>query len=103
MDGREEIRVNVPEGTQEKVEEASEKVKSMASEAKEKMKGAYESAREQVKETMESLKCKSFDDVVDDVSGYIKENPGRFLLITFGLGLAAGLLMRNNKNHRNES
>jgi len=97
MDG-EQIKAE----TKERLGETAEKAKARGWEAKEKVKDIYESARDQVKETMEGLKGKNFDDIVDDVSGYVKENPGRFLLITFGLGLAAGLMLRNSKNHKDE-
>ncbi len=87
----------------EKAEETMEKMRSMGQQGKEKAKEAYETAKEKIQKTVKDIRGKSFDQVVDDVSGYIKDNPGRFLLITLGIGIAAGMMLRGNRHNNSEN
>src|SRR6266705_1781555 len=60
--------------------------------------GAAEKAQSQEAETKSP--GQRLDELIDNVSSYVKTNPERSLLmvIPFGLGLVAGLIMRGKKS-----
>ncbi len=64
----------------ETVGQVADNVKAKASELREKIRGT------------------EWDDVVDNVKGYVRDNPGKSLAIALGVGFAVGLLFR----HRGE-
>lgn len=77
---------------------ASDSVKSGYDAAAESAKSAYGAASEKVKDRYTAVKGKideiDFDQVTDQVRGYVRSNPGKALLISVGIGFVFGMLMR---------
>jgi ElaB/YqjD/DUF883 family membrane-anchored ribosome-binding protein len=65
-----------------------------------KQKGAHllGSVKDKVSHGTESLRGKSFDEISDDVRGYVKSNPGRVVLASFVIGLIVGSMVRSGRN-----
>jgi ElaB/YqjD/DUF883 family membrane-anchored ribosome-binding protein len=73
--------------------------------AKESAGGRYERVRERVSEAADSMKQKAqalrekireteWEDVTENVKGYVRNNPGKSLAIALGVGFVLGLLLR---------
>ena len=77
---------------------ASESIKSGYDSAAESVKSTYGAASESVKDRYTAVKGKideiDFDQVTDQVRGYVRSNPGKALLISVGIGFVFGMLMR---------
>lgn len=69
-----EVREGLSEGTRERVEQARDGIKH-----------GYERAR------------KDFDQLSGDVNVYVRDNPGRSILIAAGVGFALGFLLRGER------
>lgn len=93
------------DAAREHIEEAAdtmnEKLNELGAAARRHTARAREVAREQYEARAEQLRegySKMKDNVgewSDDVSDYVRENPGRSLLIAAGVGFALGLLVRS--------
>ncbi len=59
--------------------------------AKHKVQEFVSGAKEQVK----VLKSKSFDDLWDGTVSYVKDNPGKTILVSVALGVVIGSLLRH--------
>jgi len=82
----------------QKYTSASDSVKSRYDAAAESVKSGYDAASESVKDRYTAVKGKideiDFDQVTDQVRGYVRSNPGKALLISVGIGFVFGMLMR---------
>lgn len=77
---------------------ATESIKSGYDSAAESVKSTYGAASESVKDRYTAVKGKideiDFEQVTDQVRGYVRSNPGKALLISVGIGFVFGMLMR---------
>ena len=56
-----------------------------------------EEASEKVREKTKAIRGKSLDEISDDVTSYVQQNPFKSLLMALGLGLIFGMLFKRNK------
>lgn len=47
-----------------------------------------------VKEQAQRLRTKSFDDLMTDTREFVKENPGKTILVSLAVGVVIGSLLR---------
>ncbi len=57
---------------------------------------AREKAAEGLKQGYDRVR-KDFDDLNADVNAYVKDNPGRSILIAAGIGFVLGMMMRRDR------
>ncbi len=93
----------VVEGMEKKVkkigegaERTGQQVRESAEKATVAAKERYEVAREKVKQGYDSAR-KNLDHLGDDVNEYVRDNPGRSLLIAAAVGFLLGLLLRGGR------
>lgn len=79
-----------------RVRAVSEDLRSQASKAGEVAKERYGTAKENVRQGYGRAR-KDVDQLVADVNVYVRDNPGRSVLIAAGLGFALGFLLRGDR------
>ncbi len=80
---------STPEGEDSPFGRAREFVNDKYSAASDAMKNQYNRVREKVEDV-------DFDEITDQVRGYVRSNPGKALLISIGVGFVIGLLLRRS-------
>jgi len=84
----------------EKYGEASESVKAKYADASKIAKEKFADASKVAKEKYEKVKGKvdeiEFEEVTEKVRAYVRENPGKAILISVGVGFLIGLLLRRD-------
>ncbi len=75
---------------------AGEKFQQVKAQAGEKTQVARDKAAEGLKQGYDRVR-KDFDDLNGDVNAYVKDNPGRSILIAAGVGFVLGMLIRRNR------
>lgn len=93
--------VNEKLGTaKEKLSEVSQvagkKLQEVKGQAGEVSQVAREKATEGLKQGYERVR-KDFDDLNSDVNAYVRDNPGRSVLLAAGLGFVLGMLIRRDR------
>lgn len=68
-----------------------DRAKKYAGEQYEKASGAVRDSYNSVREKVDDV---DFDEIVEQVRGYVRSNPGKALLISVGVGFVIGLLLR---------
>ena len=68
---------------------AKEYVNEQYSKASSAMRDGYNTVREKVEDV-------DFDEIVDQVRGYVRSHPGKALLISVGVGFLVGLMLRRD-------
>ena len=84
------------ETARNKVRAVSEDLRTQASKASEVAKERYGTAKESVKHGYDRAR-KDVDQLIDDVNVYVRDNPGRSILIAAGVGFALGFLLRGDR------
>ncbi len=74
----------------------SERVKKASARAGEAAKGGYGAAKEKLGHGYERAR-KDLDQLVGDVNVYVRDNPGRAVLIAAAAGFALGFLLRRDR------
>jgi ElaB/YqjD/DUF883 family membrane-anchored ribosome-binding protein len=86
------------DSTARAVEEKIDAARSSAGDRAGRIRETVEQVAENVKAKASSLRDKirdtEWDDVVDNVKGYVRDNPGKSVAIALGVGFAVGLLFR---------
>ena len=105
VDQAREKFVEVAGGVEKKVrvvgksaEKAGQQVKQSASKASAAAKEKYGEAVEKVRYGYDRAR-KDMDHLVEDVNEYVRDNPGRSVLIAAGVGFLLGMLMRGGGRH----
>lgn len=80
---------STPEDETSRFGRARDFVNEKASAASDAMKNQYNRVREKVEDV-------DFDEITDQVRGYVRSNPGKALLISIGVGFVIGLLLRRS-------
>ena len=63
------------------------RIRETVSQVTDNVKAKASSLRDKIRDT-------EWDDVVDNVKGYVRDNPGKSVAIALGVGFAVGLLFR---------
>lgn len=79
------------DATREAVGDRATRVRERMGEMADNVKAKAASLRDKIRET-------EWDDVVDGVSGYVRNNPGKSVAIALGVGFALGLLLRRRSD-----
>ena len=79
-------------------EEASKQVRETAEKASEVARERYGDAVEKVRVGYDRAR-KDMDHLAEDVNEYVRDNPGRSVLIAAGVGFVVGLLLRGGRHH----
>ncbi len=88
----------------EKFGEAAARAREGGAQLKQSAGKAGEAAREKVGVAVDNLKHgydkvgKDMDKLVDDVNEYVRDNPGRSVLMAAGAGFLIGLLLRGRRH-----
>jgi ElaB/YqjD/DUF883 family membrane-anchored ribosome-binding protein len=75
---------------------AGQKLQEVTAQASEKTAVVREKAAESLRHGYDRVR-KDFDDLNSDVNAYVKDNPGRSVLIAAGIGFVLGLLIRRRR------
>lgn len=78
----------------EKIEAARESMGDRMGRMKEKVGDVAESVKAKASQIREKIRETEWNDVMDDVTGYIRNNPGKSVAIALGVGFALGFLLR---------
>ncbi|HVS63572.1 MAG TPA: hypothetical protein VMT85_08720 [Thermoanaerobaculia bacterium] len=92
---KEAVRETV-ETARKRVRAVSDDLRTQASKATEVAKERYGTAKENVRHGYDRAR-KDVDQLIDDVNVYVRDNPGRSVLIAAGLGFALGFLLRGDR------
>jgi ElaB/YqjD/DUF883 family membrane-anchored ribosome-binding protein len=95
-----EVATSVKEKARQAKETAGrkgEELRETAGKASEAAKVKYDAAVEGLREGYGKVR-KDFDHLVDDVNAYVRDNPGRSVLMAAGLGFVVGLLLRGGRH-----
>ena len=85
--------IEVAKGAEEKVRDIGKSADKASAAAQEK----YTVAAEKVRTGYDKAR-KDMDHLVDDVNEYVRDNPGRSVLIAAGIGFFLGLVMRGRRD-----
>jgi hypothetical protein len=84
-----EPRENIREGAHKIGAGVKEGVAQVQAEGRERLSGVIEDVKSRL-----HLEGKTYADVREDVTSFVKENPGKTLLYAFGVGFALGLIFK---------
>ena len=92
-------KTNVEEETlTEQAADKKEKVKEVLQNVRENLSHKLHDGTEKAQEVYEKVSHTTIDDVTKSVSNYVKDQPGKSLLIAGAVGLVAGLLIRGGRH-----
>jgi len=81
--------------TVQRVEDRIESAKeTLGSRVRERAGQVADSVKQQAANVREKIRQTSWDDVMSNVNGYVRDNPGKAVGIALGLGFALGVLLR---------
>ncbi|HVS15594.1 MAG TPA: hypothetical protein VMV46_16840 [Thermoanaerobaculia bacterium] len=92
---KEAVRETVDTARQ-RVRTVGEDLRAQASKASESAKERYGAARENIRHGYDRAR-KDANQLVADVNVYVRDNPGRSVLIAAGIGFAIGFLLRGDR------
>ncbi len=81
----------------DRYERASDSLRKSAERASEKARQRYRDAADSLKSGYSKVK-KDMDGLAGDATNYIRDNPGKSILIAAGIGVALGLLLRRRSS-----
>jgi ElaB/YqjD/DUF883 family membrane-anchored ribosome-binding protein len=84
------------DSARQRVRAVGEDLRAQASKASDVAKERYDSTRENIRHGYDRAR-KDVDQLVADVNVYVRDNPGRSVLIAAGLGFLIGFLMRGDR------
>lgn len=82
-----------------------QKVGAAREAAKEKIQGITEGAKERYQQMSETVRHgyqkarKDVDDLAENVNEYVRDNPGKSVLLAAGVGFLVGILIRGRRTH----
>ncbi len=88
---------NVVSGMQDRFREASEDVRHGAERASEEIRRGYERASHAAREGYGRVE-KDLRSLSRDVDAYVRDNPGKSVMLAAGVGFLLGLLMRSEED-----
>ena len=95
---RQKLR-DVKDDLSKRIENVSQEVRREAGRASDYAKERYGVARESLRQGYDRAR-KDFDQLSADVNAYVRDNPGRSVLIAAGLGFVIGMLLRSDRRSR---
>lgn len=87
----------VVDGMQDRFREASEDVRHGAERASEEIRRGYDRASQAAREGYDRVE-KDFQSLSRDVNAYVRDNPGKSVMLAAGVGFLLGLLMRSEED-----
>jgi ElaB/YqjD/DUF883 family membrane-anchored ribosome-binding protein len=90
---------SVGEDLKAKTEKATEYARERYDSARENLKSGYGTAKDGLKQGYTKAR-KDMDQLADDVGVYVRDNPGRSVLIAAGIGFLIGVLVRPDRHRR---
>ena len=82
----------------EKIDAARESMGDRVGRMKEKMGDVADSVKAKAAEFRDKLRDTEWDDVMNNVTGYVRDNPGKSVAIALGVGFAIGFLVRRRSD-----
>lgn len=82
----------------EKIDAARESLGDRVGRMKEKMGDVAESVKARAASLREQIRDTEWDDVMNNVTGYVRDNPGKSVAIALGVGFAIGFLVRRRSD-----
>ena len=79
---------------EDKIDAARASVGDRAGRIRESVGQVAENVKAKASSLRDKIRDTEWDDVVDNVKGYVRDNPGKSLAIALGVGFAVGLLLR---------
>ena len=83
---------------EEKIDAAREAVGDRKAWVKEKMTDVTEGVKARAATLRDKIRDTDWDDVMSNVKGYVRDNPGKSVAIAMGVGFALGLLLRRRSD-----
>ena len=83
---------------EEKIDAAREVVGDRKAWVKEKMTDVTEGVKARAASLRDKIRDTDWDDVMSNVKGYVRDNPGKSVAIAMGVGFALGLLLRRRSD-----
>ena len=81
--------------TAQRVEDRIESAReSLGSRVKERAGQVADTVKQQAANVREKIRQTNWDDVMNNVTGYVRDNPGKSVGIALGVGFALGVLLR---------
>jgi ElaB/YqjD/DUF883 family membrane-anchored ribosome-binding protein len=81
--------------TAQRVEDRIESAKeTIGTRVKERAGQVADTVKQQAANVREKIRQTNWDDVMNNVSGYVRDNPGKAVGIAIGVGFALGVLLR---------
>jgi ElaB/YqjD/DUF883 family membrane-anchored ribosome-binding protein len=79
----------------QRVEDRIESAKdSLGARVRERANQVADSVKQQAATVREKIRQTNWDDVMNNVNGYVRDNPGKAVGIALGVGFALGVLLR---------
>ena len=79
---------------EQKIDAAKESLGDRMGRVKDKVGDVADSVKARAAQLREKIRETEFNDVMDDVTGYVRDNPGKSVAIALGVGFALGFLLR---------
>lgn len=82
----------------EKIDAAREAAGDRVGRMKERMGEVAESVKARASSLRDKIRDTEWDDVMSNVTGYVRDNPGKSVAIALGVGFALGFLLRRRSD-----
>ena len=92
--GINESAENTAKAVEEKIDAARAAVGERGARIRETVGQVADNVKAKASSIREKIRDTEWDDVVDNVKGYVRDNPGKSVAIALGVGFAVGLLFR---------
>ena len=92
--GINESAENTAKAVEEKIDAARAAVGERGARIRETVGQVADNVTAKASSIREKIRDTEWDDVVDNVKGYVRDNPGKSVAIALGVGFAVGLLFR---------
>jgi ElaB/YqjD/DUF883 family membrane-anchored ribosome-binding protein len=79
---------------EDKIDEARASVGDRGTRIRETVGQVADNVKAKASSLRDKIRDTEWDDVVDNVKGYVRDNPGKSVAIAVGVGFAVGLLLR---------
>jgi len=83
---------------EQKIDAAKESLGDRMGRVKDKVGDVADSVKARAAQLREKIRETEFNDVMDDVTGYVRDNPGKSVAIALGVGFALGFLLRRRSD-----
>jgi ElaB/YqjD/DUF883 family membrane-anchored ribosome-binding protein len=85
---------NTAKAVEDKIDDARASAGDRAARIRETVGQVADNVKAKASSLRDKIRDTEWDDVVDNVKGYVRDNPGKSVAIALGVGFAVGLLLR---------